>query len=183
MPVWGWILIVIGAALLAALIVWQAMARKRTSHLRDRFGPEYQRVANEADRKRDAETELTRREQRREQLHIRPLPETSRVRYVESWRTVQADFVDDPQRAVAAADSLLQSVLAERGYPVENFEQRSADISVDHPRVVENYREGHRLAGKSEGNGASTEDLRHAMRHYRALFEELVERPAEQSAA
>src|SRR5439155_880113 len=109
----------------------------------------------QADRKRAAETELTRREQRREQLDIRPLPETSRVRYVESWRTVQADFVDDPQRAVAAADSLLQSVLAERGYPVENFEQRSADISVDHPRVVENYREGHRLAGKSIGGTSS----------------------------
>jgi hypothetical protein len=93
---------------------------------------------------------------------------------------VQAQFVDDPRTAVASADSLIQSVMAERGYPVEDFEQRSADVSVDHPQVVENYRQGHRLAQASAGGSDSTEDLRQAMRHYRSLFDELLEPDADE---
>jgi hypothetical protein len=174
-PVWGWILIVIGAALVAALAVWSVMTRKRTERLRDQFGPEYNRVVTSADSKREAEAELARREERREELDIQPLSEASRARYVGEWQTVKAEFVDEPSRAVARADSLLQRVMAERGYPVEKFDQRAADLSVDHPKVVENYREGHRLATKSQEDGSDTEDLRQAMRHYRALFEELVE--------
>jgi hypothetical protein len=94
---------------------------------------------------------------------------------------VQAQFVDDPRAAVSTADSLIRSVMAERGYPVEDFEQRAADLSVDHPQVVENYRQGHRLAQASANGGSSTEELRQAMRHYRALFDELVELDAEPS--
>jgi hypothetical protein len=175
MPVWGWILIVIGAALLAAIAVWLVTPRRRTAQLQERFGPEYNRVASSAENQREAEAELERREERREKLDIRPLPEASRTRYVEEWRSIQAEFVDEPSRAVARADSLLQKVMEERGYPVEKFEQRAADLSVDHPKVVENYREGHRLATKSHEDGSGTEELRQAMRHYRALFEELVE--------
>ena len=114
------------------------------------------------------------REERREELGLKTLPEASRERYREWWRTVQAQFVDDPRSAIRAADDLIQSVMAERGYPAEEFEQRAADLSVDHPDLVQNYRQGHRLAETSRDNGASTE-ARQAMVHYRALFEELVE--------
>jgi hypothetical protein len=175
MPVWGWILIVIAAAVVAGGAVWLITARRRTAQLQERFGPEYNRVASTAESKREAEAELERREERREELEIRPLSQESRARYVEEWTSIQAEFVDDPSRAIARADSLLQKVMEERGYPVEKFDQRAADLSVDHPKVVENYREGHRLATKSAEDGSGTEDRRQAMRHYRALFEELVE--------
>ena len=175
MPVWGWILIVIGAALVAGVAVWLVTSRRRSERLRGRFGPEYNRVASSAESTREAETELARREERREVLDIRPLPEASRARYVEEWKLIQAEFVDEPSRAVTRADSLLQKVMAERGYPVEKFDQRAADLSTDYPKVVENYREGHRLATTSHEDGSETEELRQAMRHYRALFAELVE--------
>jgi len=175
MSVWGWILIVIAAAGVAAIAVWLSMSRRRTTHLQERFGPEYSRVSSSVQSKREAEAELARREERREEFDVQPLPEASRARYVEEWQTVQAEFVDEPNRAVARADSLLQEVMAERGYPVEKFDQRAADLSVDHPKVVENYREGHRLATRSHEGRDETEDLRQAMRHYRALFSELVE--------
>lgn len=183
MPVWGWVLIVLVAIVVLGIVAWQVTAKRRTSHLQERFGPEYDRVAGDAESKRDAESELSEREERREQLEIRPLPETSRARYVESWKGVQSQFVDDPRGAIGAADKLLQQVMSERGYPVEDFEQQAADVSVDHPQVVENYREGHRLAQTSESDGAATEDLRQAMQHYRSLFEELVESRSEQPAA
>jgi len=174
MPVWGWVLIVIGVALVVGVAVWLMTSRRRSTRLREQFGPEYNRVASSAESRREAEAELSRREERRESLDIRPLEDASRARYVDEWKGVQAEFVDEPSAAVARADSLLQEVMAERGYPVEKFDQRAADLSVDHPKVVENYREGHRLATKSQGNGSATEELRQAMQHYRALFEELV---------
>jgi hypothetical protein len=183
MPVWGWILIALGVVLVLGVVAWQIAARRRTAHLRDRFGPEYNRVASSTESRRTAEAELSAREERREGFEIRPLSETARVGYVEEWRNVQSRFVDDPSGAVDAADSLLQKVMAERGYPVEHFDQRAADLSVDHPKVVENYREGHRIATASDGDGTATEDLRQAMHHYRALFEELVERVPEQRVA
>jgi hypothetical protein len=175
MPAWGWVLIAVVAAAIVAGVVWQAMTRRRTARLQRQFGPEYDRVADRADSRSDAEAELAAREERRRELDIRPLSAESRERYVESWRSVQAQFVDDPEGAVARADSLIQSVMEERGYPVNDFEQRAADVSVDHPRVVENYREGRRLTQMNASGDGSTEDLRQAMRHYRALFEELVE--------
>ena len=183
MPAWGWILIVIGALILVAGGAWLFVTRRRTEHLRTQFGPEYNRVVSGADSKRQAESELAARESRRAELEIKPLRQESRARYREEWKSVQSEFVDEPNRAVARADSLLQQVMEERGYPVEKFDQRAADLSVDHPKVVENYREGHRLATRNSGNGAETEDLRQAMRHYRALFEELVEAAPEQQVA
>ena len=141
MPVWGWVLIVIGAALVAGVAVWVVTSRKRSAHLQEQFGPEYNRVSSGAESKREAEAELASREERRASFDIRPLEEASRARYIEEWKVVQAEFVDEPSRAVARADSLLQEVMAERGYPVEKFDQRAADLSVDHPKVVENYRE------------------------------------------
>jgi FtsZ-interacting cell division protein ZipA len=180
MPSWVWVLIAIAVVVVLAVVVWRALARRRTGRLRQQFGPEYDRTVGTTDSKREAEAELQAREERREQFAIRPLSQAARDRYVQSWQSVQAQFVDDPRGAVAQADSLIQSVMADRGYPVDDFEQRAADISVDHPQVVENYRQGHRLAQASADGSDSTENLRQAMRHYRALFEELVEPSSEQ---
>ena len=180
MPAWVWVLIAVGIVALLAVVLWQALARRRTGRLQERFGPEYDRAIGGAESRRDAEAELQAREERRRSLEIRPLSQAARERYTESWRIAQAQFVDDPRGAVAAADSLIQSVMAERGYPVEDFEQRAADVSVDHPQVVENYRQGHRLAQASAGGDSSTESLRQAMRHYRALFDDLVEPAADE---
>ena len=180
MPAWVWVLIAVGVVVVLGVLAWNALARRRTSRLQDRFGPEYDRMVGTAENKREAESDLAARQERRAQLDIRPLSQAARARYIENWQVVQAQFVDDPSVAVASADSLIQSVMSERGYPVEDFEQRAADVSVDHPQVVENYRDGHRLAEASAGGTGSTERLRQAMRHYRALFEELVEADADQ---
>jgi hypothetical protein len=148
--------------------------QRRTGRLKGQFGPEYDRAVGAAESRREGEAELQARQERREELEIRPLSSASRTRYLEMWQRVQAQFVDDPRTAVASADSLIQSAMAERGYPVEDFDQRAADVSVDHPQVVEDYREGHRLAQASANGDDSTEDLRQAMRHYRSLFDDLV---------
>ena len=169
MPGWGWALVAVVAIIVVALVVWQALKAKKTRTLQDRFGPEYDRTVDRADDRREAEADLAARAKRRDELDIRPLPTASRDRYLEEWQRVQARFVDDPSGAVQEADTLIQSVMRERGYPVDDFEQRAADISVDHPQVVENYRNGHRLAS------GDTEEQRQAMVHYRALFDELVE--------
>jgi len=178
-PTWAWVLIIVAVAVVLAGATWAAVRQKRTGRLRERFGPEYDRTAGSAASKREAEAELLAREERRKQLEIRPLVAAGRERYLEHWQLVQAQFIDDPPGAVLTADRLIQSVMAERGYPVENFEQRAADVSVDHPNVVEYYRAGHRLAAASARGTGTTEDLRLAMRHYRALFYELVEPAAD----
>jgi len=183
MPVYGWVLIAIGAVAVFGLVVWQVLAQQRTRRLRGRFGPEYERTVDSSESKRQAEEELASREARREQLEIRPISAAARARYLEDWQAVQAQFVDDPAGAVTRADSLIQSVMADRGYPVDDFEQRAADISVDHPDVVENYREGHRLSQRSSAGNGSTEELRQAMRHYRSLFDELVQPTAADAGA
>jgi hypothetical protein len=172
MPAWAWVLIAVIVVVVVGLFAWQAAARKRTERLRGQFGPEYDRTVGTADSRRDAEAELVAREQRRSELEIRPLTQAAHDRYVDRWQAIQSQFVDDPRAAVSSADTLIQSVMSDCGYPVDDFEQRAADVSVDHPLVVDNYREGHRLAHADQ---RSTEDLRQAMQHYRALFDELVE--------
>jgi hypothetical protein len=169
MPSWAWIVIVVAAIVVIAAVARAATKSRRSRALQERFGPEYERTLRTTDDKREAEAELAARAERRDSLDIRPLTSVARERYLNEWQGVQARFVDDPEGAVRDADALIQSALRERGYPVDDFEQRSADISVDHPHVVENYRQGHRLAG------GSTEELRQAMQHYRLLFEELVD--------
>jgi hypothetical protein len=175
MPGWAWALIVIGAVVILGAVVLAAFSATRTRRLKSRFGPEYDRTVDRADGRRAAEAELKERERRRARFDIRPLDPASRDRYVEDWGRVQAQFVDDPVGAVGEADLLIRRVMGDRGYPVEDFEQRAADLSVDHPRVVEHYREGHALAQNRSPGAGSTEDLRQAMRHFRDLFEELVE--------
>jgi hypothetical protein len=175
MPGWAWALVAVGALVVVALVIWQAMKQRRTRALQGRFGPEYDRTLDGAESKRDAEAELSARADRRDELEIQPLTTAARERYLVEWQRVQAKFVDDPDGAVRDADMTIQSVMADRGYPVDDFEQRAADVSVDHPQVVENYRLGHRLARASALGDGTTEDLRQAMQHYRLLFEELVE--------
>lgn len=175
MPAWAWVLIVAAAVLVVAVVVWRALAARRTRALQGRFGSEYDRTVESSESRRAAERELAARAERRDELDIRPLPAGARERYVGEWQRVQARFVDDPEGAVAEADSLIQSVMSERGYPVDDFDQRSSDLSVDHAGVVEHYREGHRLARASALGDGTTEDLRQAMQHYRTLFDDLVE--------
>jgi hypothetical protein len=179
MPGWVWAVIVVALVIVAALVVWQGLRQRRTKTLQERFGPEYDRTLESSDRRRDAEAELEARAKRRDELEIRPLTSAARERYLVEWERVQARFVDDPEGAVREADMVVQSVMRERGYPTDDFEQRAADVSVDHPRVVENYREGHRLARQSALGDGTTEDLRQAMVHYRSLFEELVDETAD----
>jgi hypothetical protein len=175
MLTWLWFVIVVAAALVAAAIVWAAAKSRRTKGLQGRFGPEYDRVAADAPSRREAEAELRERERRRDELDIRPLDPEARERYRARWQEVQARFVDDPEGSVAAADSMIQNVMRERGYPVEDFDTRAADLSVDHSDVVENYRAGHAIAVAHDRGKAGTDDLRTAIRHYRVLFAELVE--------
>jgi hypothetical protein len=173
MPAWVWVIVAI--VVIVALAVWAAMRKRRTESLRRQFGPEYDRAVDGAESSREAESELERRRRRRADLDIRPLASGARVRYAEQWRDVQARFVDDPTGAVAQADTLVTQVMRERGYPMDDFDQRAADVSVDHPDVVEDYRSAHDISTRSANGQAETEDLRQAMVHYRALFEQLLE--------
>jgi predicted nucleic acid-binding protein len=154
--------------------------RQRSRRLEEKFGPEYGRTVKEHGDRRAAESELREREDVRERLEITPLSERQRERYGAEWQQVQSDFVDNPSGAVAEADRLVAEVMRERGYPVDDFEQQAAVVSVDHPDVVANYREGHAIYTSFDRGEASTEDLRQAMQHYRALFDDLLESPSEQ---
>jgi hypothetical protein len=182
MPSWGWVLIAIGIVVVLALVAWSAYGARRRKGLQEHFGPEYDRTVADAPSRREAESELTERQKRRDELQIRPLAPESRDRYMSRWHNTQAKFVDEPEGAVGEADSLIQEVMRERGYPVQDFDQRSADLSVDHPDVISNYRAAHGISVANQRGKASTEDLRTAMVHYRALFTELLEaEPAETS--
>lgn len=174
MDAWVWILLVI-AVLVVAAAVALATRRRRTTQLRDRFGPEYDRTVEQTGNQRVAEAELSERRERRSELDIRPLSPPARDRYADGWRAVQARFVDDPVGAVGDADQLVTQVMQERGYPMDDFEQQADVISVDHPDVVEDYRQGHEIYLAHGRGDASTEDLRQAMVHYRALFDQLLE--------
>lgn len=178
MPVWGWILIAAAIVVIAAvaiLVTRSANSRKRTERLKERFGPEYERTVGEAGEQSGAEDELAARERKRDKLDIIPLSPGAREKYADSWRTVQTAFVDNPSSAVGDADRLVTQVMRDRGYPIDDFDQRAADISVDHPKVVENYRTAHSIYLLQEEGDVGTEDQREAFVHYRALFEKLLE--------
>ena len=168
-----------------AVALYVRKRKKTTAGLRDRFGPEYDRAVKQHGSERKAEAKLADRETRVEMLKIRDLDFAERDRYLAQWQTVQSRFVDYPKGAVTEADELVCSLMQTRGYPVADFDQRAADISVDHPRVVENYRSAHDVALQLGRGEASTEDLRTAMIHYRSLFDELVQvqKPADQKVA
>jgi hypothetical protein len=164
---------VIVIALIAAVVV--IVLRNRTRKLRAQFGPEYDRAVAETGNRLKAEAELERVEKRVKRYPLRKLTAVDRERFQQSWRAIQAMFVDDPARAFMEADKLLGTVMLTRGYPPTDFENRAAEISVDHAAVVEHYRAGHEIALRHAQRRASTEDLRKGMVHYRALFDELME--------
>ncbi len=167
------IVLVVGA------IVTFYLQRSRTEKLRHQFGPEYDRAVADGGDRRRAEARLEERTERVKKFHLRPLMVEDRVRFTEQWERVQAHFVDAPAGAVAEADQLLGDLMATCGYPMGDFEQRAADISVEHPIVTQNYRAAHEIAVRQASGQATTEDLRRAMIHYRALFEDLVSEPRE----
>src|SRR5918995_3761946 len=175
MDTWVWIAFAIAAVIVVAIVVYAATSARRRTHLKEGFGPEYDRAVAEAPSRREAESELREREKRHEELELRPLSRESRSRYQREWDAAQARFVDDPDGAIREADELIQSVMSERGYPVKDFDQRAADLSVEHGDVVHNYRAAHGISRRSLRGEASTEEQRQAFVHYRALFEELVE--------
>jgi len=165
--------------LVIAVLAWLFVQKRRstTAGLRQKFGPEYERAVQKHGSERKAEAKLADRQERVEKLNIRDLDPMEHERFLKRWESVQSNFVDSPKGAVTEADDLLSSLMKARGYPVSDFDQRAADVSVDYPRVVENYRSAHEIALRAGKDGATTEDLRTAMIHYRSLFEELVQGP------
>lgn len=162
----------------ASVAIWAFVGKRRTTRLRNQFGgAEYTRAVEEGGGKRRAEAALDGRADRVEGMHIKPLSPEDRARFIESWGKVQSRFVDGPGGAVTDVDQLLGDILSTRGYPVSDFEQRAADISVDHPLVLENYRAAQQIAFRQAQGQANTEDLRQAVIHYRTLFDELGREP------
>ena len=175
MSTWVWIVIAAVVIVVVAAVAWGAVGRRRTDRLREGFGPEYDRTVDRAESRSAAESDLLERERRHDEIELRPLGPAAKQTFVEQWRGAQASFVDDPTSAVGTADRLIQQAMRERGYPIDDFEDRAALVSVDHPLVVERYRRAHAVADANALGRASTEDLRQALQDYRALFVEIVE--------
>jgi hypothetical protein len=167
-------LAVVVVAALVAIIAWLLMKRRKTAALRSRFGPEYDRLLQSTKTPAEAERELEERQRRVDSFSLRPLSREEADRFTQSWRTVQARFVDDPRTAVNEADRLIEDVMRARGYPVEDRTHRLDDLSVDHAPVINHYRSAREMIVRHGRGEASTEDLRNAMVHFRALFDELV---------
>ena len=178
MPVWSWFFIaaaVIFAVTLLMVAVLSVTGRRRTERLKKHFGPEYERVVDEAGDQRVGEEELVARERKRQALDIVALSSEAHARYEQEWRTVQTAFVDSPARALGDADRLVALVMRERGYPIDDFEHRASDISVDHPAMVDHYRTAHAVHLAQERGDIDTEAQREAFVHYYAIFEKLLE--------
>ena len=169
------VLVAVLVGIIIFLVAYLYLERKRSRDLQTRFGPEYDRTLNKYRNQRAAEAELKAREERVKKLHIIPLSPADGARFSEAWRSLQNCFVDSPRAAVEDADRTVRELMEKRGYPMGDFERRAADISVDHPSVVENYRRAHEIALHSQGGTADTEELRKAIVYYRALFDELLE--------
>ena len=181
MDAWVWILIAVVAIVVIAIVAYVIAMQRRRTQLKEAFGPEYERAVAQRGDVREGESDLMARRDRRSRLDIRPLRSDSRDAYRRSWEQIQARFVDDPKGVLGQADGLIIAVMGERGYPMDDFEQRADDVSVDHPDVVEHYRAGHAVSARiGRGQHASTEDLRQAFVHYRYLFQELLETEPEQ---
>ncbi|KWX00080.1 hypothetical protein C3Y87_00470 [Carbonactinospora thermoautotrophica] len=172
-----WVVILIIAAVVVLLLLALFFFRQRTArqrHLKERFGPEYDRAVEAHDSRAQAERDLTRREERHERLELRPLPPATRDRYAQEWTRIQERFVDAPDRTVEEADRLVTALMAERGYPTEGYEQRIRDLSVEHAQTLDHYRVAHEISVRNSRREASTEDQRRALVHYRELFAELL---------
>jgi cytoskeletal protein RodZ len=171
----GLLIAILVAVVIVVLLAVLLAQRRRTQRLQQQFGPEYQRTVARAGDQRTAESDLAAREQRRRELDIVALEPAARARYLEAWRATQGKFVDDPAAATREADVLVARVMRDRGYPVDDFDQQAADVSVDHPQVAENYRTAHAVFQANEQGLASTDDLRQAFVHYRSLFAQLLD--------
>jgi hypothetical protein len=171
------IAVIVVLAIAAVIAIALLVVNQRSKRLRERFGPEYSRAVEETGSKTRAEAKLEKLEKRVGRFKIRPLEPAARADFLTAWHRIQARFVDDPKASLSEADALIQKLMAERGYPVVEFDQRAADISVDHPLVVEQYRAGHEISLRHAQGRATTEDMRQAMIHYRALFAELADEP------
>ena len=172
---WAIVLIVVAAIVAAAWLITRQQRRRQSQRLLSRFGPEYGRVVAATGSRAKAESELIAREKRVEKLKIIPLSPADGERFRTAWAAIQSRFVDSPKEAVVEADALVRDLMVKRGYPAGVFESRAADISVDHPRVVETYRSARAIAIRDHQGQASTEELRQAVVYYRALFDELLE--------
>ncbi len=168
------IAIVIVAIIVLAVVGWIYTQRRRSEELQQRFGPEYDRAMREYGSKGSAESVLEARQERVESVHLHPIPPDERQRLEQSWRSVEARFVDDPLGAVVAGDDVIAEVMKARGFPESDFEQRVNDLSATYPDLTNDYRTGHEVAMKSRRGEASTEDLRKAMVSYKAIFEKLL---------
>jgi uncharacterized protein YneF (UPF0154 family) len=166
------IVVVLVAGAIAGFYVYQ---RKQSSRLQDRFGPEYERTVREAGHRRSAEKVLHEREKRRSDFELRPLSESAMTGYRNEWAEIQQEFVDDPATAVRSADVMVVRMMRDRGYPVDDFERRVDDISVDHPEIAQHYREAHAVAVKQADGTADTEQLRQAVTSYRRLVDALLD--------
>lgn len=176
MPVWVWILLAVAAiGVVVAIVTLSGSNKRKTERLKEHYGPEYERTVSRTGDEKAAAKELAERERQRAKLDIRPLSAAALDGYANRWRAVQIAFVDHPASAVGEADVLVTEVMRERGYPVDDFERQSADISVDHPKVVENYRAAHDIHLAQQHGDVGTEQQRQAFVHYRALFEKLLE--------
>jgi len=168
------IIVAVVAVVVIALIVWGAMRKRRTDRLRDQFGDEYDRTVEQRGKKAEAEAALEERAERVEKLNIRSLSPEERDSFSREWRDVKALFVDSPVEAVHHADRLLGTIMKTRGYPMADFDRRYEDLTVDHGEVARHYRDGHDIVTRHQNGKASTEDLRQAMIHFEALFDDLV---------
>lgn len=172
----AWLVVAIAIVVVILAVGYITMTNlNRRRRLQDRFGPEYDRTVRERDSRKEAEEELLAREERHTRLDIRPLDQETRDSYARKWSEVQERFVDAPGFAVTEADTLVTSVMGDRGYPTEGFEQRLSDLSVTHASTLDHYRRAHDISGRAARQDATTEELRQAMVHYRALFQELLD--------
>jgi len=176
-------IVAVVAIVALGLAIWSVVRKRQSAHLRDQFGPEYGKAVETFGGPRSAERELAAREKRVKSFDIRPLSLEQHRQFTREWQEVQTRFVDDPSKAVADADRLVKELMQARGYPMVDFEQRAADISVDHPEVVNHYRSAREIAVTNREGKASTEELRQALVHYRALFEDLLESAPPQKRA
>ena len=172
---WVLVAVVLLIALIAITAWFISQRKKQSGRLKERFGPEYERAVVELGGQAKAESELRSREKRVEHLNIVPLAPAEAARFAQSWNSLQSRFVDDPKKVVAQAEQLVRELMLKRGYPMGDFERRAADISVDHPAVVANYRAAQAIAVRAQRGEANTEELRKSVVHFRTLFDELLE--------
>jgi hypothetical protein len=177
------LIVIVVAVVVVIAVVSGLLVTRRRRRLQQHFGPEYDRLVAERGSNRAAEAEFRKRERRARSLDIRPLSDVARQRYANQWAAIQERFVDAPAEAVAASRALVTAVMAERGYPTEDYDQVLADLSVDHQAAVDHYRAADEISADSASGAASTEDLRLALLHYRELFRDMLGGPADAGAA